>query len=221
MKRRKTRNKDFLCLSVHSHCIFIFFFALSLITPPPPPSLSVFVYCLAALMMMPFFLPLHVVLQRQAPVQRCLERLLYVWAVKHPASGYVQGINDLATPLLVVFLSAALLPPKESSSSSSPSSSFNEAGSSSAASAAATSNSSNSSGRCPLTTAVECLDSGKLPVEVLAAAEADTYWCLTKLLDNIQVMLLILHPPLSVDCLSSPFCSCILIMMLFLHLYGA
>jgi len=68
---------------------------------------------------------------------------------------------------------------------------------------------------------VECLDSGKLPVEVLAAAEADTYWCLTKLLDNIQVMLLILHPPLSVDCLSSPFCSCILIMMLFLHLYGA
>jgi len=162
-----------------------------------------------------------VVLQRQAPVQRCLERLLYVWAVKHPASGYVQGINDLATPLLVVFLSAALLPPKESPSSSSPSSSFNEAGSSSAASAAATSNSSNSSGRCPLTTAVECLDSGKLPVEVLAAAEADTYWCLTKLLDNIQVMLLILHPPLSVDCLSSPFCSCILIMMLFLHLYGA
>jgi len=172
-------------------------------------------------MMRPFFLPLHVVLQRQAPVQRCLERLLYVWAVKHPASGYVQGINDLATPLLVVFLSAALLPPKESPSSSSPSSSFNEAGSSSAASAAATSNSSNSSGRCPLTTAVECLDSGKLPVEVLAAAEADTYWCLTKLLDNIQVMLLILHPPLSVDCLSSPFCSCILIMMLFLHLYGA
>ena len=34
----------------------------------------------------------------QAPVQRCLERLLYVWALKHPASGYVQGINDLATP---------------------------------------------------------------------------------------------------------------------------
>ena len=163
-------------------------------------------------MMRPFFLPLHVVLQRQAPVQRCLERLLYVWAVKHPASGYVQGINDLATPLLVVFLSAALLPPKESPSSSSPSSSFNEAGSSSAAFAAATSNSSNSSGRCPLTTAVECLDSGKLPVEVLAAAEADTYWCLTKLLDNIQVMLLILHPP-SVGCLSSLLLSCFLIRM--------
>ena len=38
--------------------------------------------------------------------QRCLERILYVWAIRHPASGYVQGINDLATPFLQVFLSA-------------------------------------------------------------------------------------------------------------------
>eukprot|EP01006_Ploeotia_vitrea_P041899 TRINITY_DN66583_c2_g1_i1.p1 TRINITY_DN66583_c2_g1~~TRINITY_DN66583_c2_g1_i1.p1 ORF type:complete len:521 (+),score=287.50 TRINITY_DN66583_c2_g1_i1:27-1589(+) len=38
-------------------------------------------------------------------VQRSLERLLYVWAVRHPASGYVQGINDLATPFFVVFTS--------------------------------------------------------------------------------------------------------------------
>lgn len=38
--------------------------------------------------------------------QRCLERILYVWAIRHPASGYVQGINDLATPFFQVFLSA-------------------------------------------------------------------------------------------------------------------
>ena len=38
-------------------------------------------------------------------VRRCLSRLLYVWAMRHPASSYVQGINDLATPLLSVFLS--------------------------------------------------------------------------------------------------------------------
>lgn len=37
-------------------------------------------------------------------VQRSLERVLYVWAVRHPASGYVQGINDIATPFYVVFL---------------------------------------------------------------------------------------------------------------------
>ncbi|KAJ2786568.1 GTPase-activating protein [Coemansia interrupta] len=37
-------------------------------------------------------------------VQRSLERLLYCWAARHPASGYVQGINDLATPFYHVFL---------------------------------------------------------------------------------------------------------------------
>ena len=38
-------------------------------------------------------------------VQRSLERVLYVWALRHPASGYVQGINDLAMPFYAVFLS--------------------------------------------------------------------------------------------------------------------
>lgn len=33
-----------------------------------------------------------------------LKRLLYIWAMRHPASSYVQGINDLATPLFAVFL---------------------------------------------------------------------------------------------------------------------
>ncbi|KAK7005774.1 rab-GTPase-TBC domain-containing protein, partial [Favolaschia claudopus] len=41
-----------------------------------------------------------------AATQRALERILYVWAIRHPASGYVQGINDLATPFFQVFLSA-------------------------------------------------------------------------------------------------------------------
>lgn len=38
--------------------------------------------------------------------RQSLERILYVWAIRHPASGYVQGINDLATPFFQVFLSA-------------------------------------------------------------------------------------------------------------------
>lgn len=33
-----------------------------------------------------------------------LERILYIWSIRHPASGYVQGINDLVTPFLTVFL---------------------------------------------------------------------------------------------------------------------
>lgn len=33
------------------------------------------------------------------------QRILFIWAIRHPASGYVQGINDLVTPFFVVFLS--------------------------------------------------------------------------------------------------------------------
>ena len=32
------------------------------------------------------------------------ERILFIWAIRHPASGYVQGINDLVTPFFVVFV---------------------------------------------------------------------------------------------------------------------
>jgi hypothetical protein len=38
-------------------------------------------------------------------VQELFERILFIWAIRHPASGYVQGINDLVTPFFVVFLS--------------------------------------------------------------------------------------------------------------------
>ncbi|KAJ8639392.1 hypothetical protein MRB53_016086 [Persea americana] len=45
---------------------------------------------------------------QQVEVQKSLERILYTWAIRHPASGYVQGINDLVTPFLIVFLSEHL-----------------------------------------------------------------------------------------------------------------
>lgn len=41
---------------------------------------------------------------RQDRLRRRLARLLYIWAMRHPASSYVQGINDVATPLIAVFL---------------------------------------------------------------------------------------------------------------------
>jgi len=37
-------------------------------------------------------------------VQESMIRILWVWQVRHPASGYVQGMNDLITPFLTVFL---------------------------------------------------------------------------------------------------------------------
>ncbi|XP_077229101.1 ypt/Rab-GAP domain of gyp1p superfamily protein [Tasmannia lanceolata] len=45
---------------------------------------------------------------QQVEIQKSLERILYTWAIRHPASGYVQGINDLVTPFLIVFLSEYL-----------------------------------------------------------------------------------------------------------------
>ncbi|KAM9321340.1 TBC1 domain family member 22B [Gastrophryne carolinensis] len=41
---------------------------------------------------------------QQPLVQEVFERILFIWAIRHPASGYVQGINDLVTPFFVVFL---------------------------------------------------------------------------------------------------------------------
>ncbi|KAF9986404.1 GTPase-activating protein [Modicella reniformis] len=78
--------------------------------------------------------------------QRCLERILYCWAIRHPASSYVQGINDLVTPFFIVFLTAYIDEDQDP----------------------------------------ESYDISRLPPEILAAIEADSYWCLTKLLDGIQ-----------------------------------
>ena len=47
--------------------------------------------------------PLIPIFQKKI-VQNIFQRVLYVWAVRHPASGYVQGINDLLTPFFTVFL---------------------------------------------------------------------------------------------------------------------
>uniref|UniRef100_A0A2M4AHS6 Putative ypt/rab-specific gtpase-activating protein gyp1 n=1 Tax=Anopheles triannulatus TaxID=58253 RepID=A0A2M4AHS6_9DIPT len=55
----------------------------------------------------------HVALFQQQLVQEMFERILFIWAIRHPASGYVQGINDLVTPFFIVFLQEAVGPDKE------------------------------------------------------------------------------------------------------------
>lgn len=88
----------------------------------------------------------HLPLYQFEATQRSLERILYVWAIRHPASGYVQGINDLATPFWQVFLGTYITDLNIGSG----------------------------------------MDPGQLPKAVLDAVEADSFWCLTKLLDGIQ-----------------------------------
>lgn len=46
-------------------------------------------------------------------VQQLMERVLYIWSIRHPASGYVQGMNDLVTPFIAVLLASELEVPLE------------------------------------------------------------------------------------------------------------
>eukprot|EP00775_Hariotina_reticulata_P005089 gene5089-5330_t len=55
----------------------------------------------------------NVLLFHEPTIQKSLERMLYIWGIRHPASGYVQGMNDLVTPFLAVFLSEQLQGPLE------------------------------------------------------------------------------------------------------------
>lgn len=61
----------------------------------------------------PLFKQIHIDIPRMNPsvslfqqkiVQEAFERILFTWGMRHPASGYVQGINDLVTPFFLVFL---------------------------------------------------------------------------------------------------------------------
>lgn len=107
---------------------------------------------------------------RNDRIKRALSRLLYVWAMRHPASSYVQGINDLATPLLAVFLADYYFGNEDNSKASSANSNNNIG------------NSSND----PSVTVLEGHIMNHCPDERLQEVEADVYWCLTNLLAGIQ-----------------------------------
>lgn len=81
---------------------------------------------------------------RNAIVREALARILYCWSIRRPASGYVQGINDLVTPFYDVFFSEYI------------------------------------------TMAPSPSNTVSLSETALFKIEADSFWCLTKLLDGIQ-----------------------------------
>jgi len=78
-------------------------------------------------------------------IQEMMLHLLFIWNMRHPASGYVQGINDLTTPFILAFLQQFL------------------------------------------TIDIITFDvpSKKVTQEIYDDIEADTYWCLSKILDYI------------------------------------
>ncbi|XP_050693947.1 TBC1 domain family member 22B-like isoform X2 [Eriocheir sinensis] len=101
------------------------------------------------------FRQIHIDIPRMSPliplfqqtiVQEMFERILYIWAIRHPASGYVQGINDLVTPFFIVFLHEVV--PREEN--------------------------------------LDTYDVSRVAEGQRAVVEADSFWCMSKLLDGIQ-----------------------------------
>ena len=78
-------------------------------------------------------------------IKQRLKRLLYIWANRRPACGYVQGINDLCIPFIVTFLNDHF--PDQ----------------------------------------VAELNMDEVEPVILDEVEADTYYCISRLLDGIQV----------------------------------
>lgn len=84
---------------------------------------------------------------RNERIQQVMRRVLYVWHMRHPASGYVQGINDVVTPFIIVFLSDLV--------------------------------------KVNTDTLEDIKELADVPEEQLRGIEADSYWCLSKILDGI------------------------------------
>lgn len=78
-------------------------------------------------------------------------RILFTWTMRHPASGYVQGINDLAAPLILVYL-AEFIPHLNQDN----------------------------------IYEISEKDIEEIDPESLVKIEADVFWCLSKLVDDVQ-----------------------------------
>lgn len=83
-------------------------------------------------------------------IQMMMIRILFSWTMRHPASGYVQGINDLAAPFILVYLTEFLPHLNQDN--------IYEIGEK---------------------------DIEELDPESLIKVEADVFWCLSKLVDEI------------------------------------
>ncbi len=95
--------------------------------------------------------------------------------MRHPASGYVQGMNDLVTPLYLVFL-GEFMPLAIGLQG--------EVDESELGNKDSEEDDRVVQGSCE--EAIEAIEASLPPEDIFNEIEADVYWCLTKLLDNIQ-----------------------------------
>jgi len=125
--------------------------------------------------------PGHALLARP-PARGALTRILHLWGVRHPASGYVQGMNDVATPLLASFLAgeASLAAAATAAAERAAGGGGDQPGPPPPPPAPASSSSFFIPPDDPAWAAAP------LPTPAAAAAEADAYWCLGRLLEGMQ-----------------------------------
>ena len=83
-------------------------------------------------------------------IKDIMVRILFIWTIRHPASGYVQGINDLLVPFILVIIVEHLDQDK-------------------------------SDGYAIREEEIEALSKDQLD-----QVEADAYWCLSKIIEDIQ-----------------------------------
>lgn len=126
---------------------------------------------------------------KQPRTQRSLERLLYIFAVRHTASGYVQGMMDVSTPFYLVFLTEYIYTGAVASKTST---------SATTGSAPTTDPTDPSSPQRPSepdpalsdADADALFDAHAGSISLTASdyldLESDVFWCLSKLLDRIQ-----------------------------------
>lgn len=128
-------------------------------------------------------------------VQRALERILLMWAFRHPASGYVQGINDLVTPFFVVFLEDIvrnnLDKYKIKTNKNNDVKDDESINNIDLQNTNSNNDQDSESGECYPPRNVKSkeqfmIDFSELPEEERLAVEADCYWCVTKFIDCIQ-----------------------------------
>ncbi|KAI5955045.1 GYP1 [Candida jiufengensis] len=117
--------------------------------------------------------------------QVSLRKVLYLWAIRHPASGYVQGINDLATPFFQIFLNNYIWQLQRKQTKSNQDEELFIPG------YLALDNEIDEKENQLLEDPnlqnynLDNFDTSKLSNRVRSIIEADSYWCLSRLLENI------------------------------------
>jgi len=89
-------------------------------------------------------------------IQDALRRMLFIWALRHPASGYVQGMNDLVSIFFLLFMDEHVRLHSHCKIESA------------------------------FTSEATAFIETKLSSDQLSEIEADSFWCLSALLDGIQ-----------------------------------